>query len=389
MTLLLSSTICDLHVGFDEKTVETSSISPIAAALFRDIVNTTAPHLTALSLFETFPLASPDVALLSRCHNLCHLFLTGGDQTVLDAGAIRVLEHLGLLESLSLAIRLDGCNTAADLGLEIGFPELDHLCVSGSSLDVSNFVIAANLAALDMLEVTLVGLTNRLDVEECANNLGAYLPRGLPKVHLRVSTMSPHSPRAVLADILEPFFALSRLKSFECDLGAHIPHMSDDDFVNMAGFWPKLEWLGIGPVWGPREHDLRTVDWPTIDTLVGLAQHCPRLRTLNLPSLETTSLPSPEELPVLGRSRTQWLKLGWLSACGPHMYFDLAVLLDRLFPRLEKFEVRNLDQVEGGRQVFQYLQAMQTGRKHSRVFRQEPEMEVLTPVDSSEEEVDE
>ncbi|EIW52865.1 uncharacterized protein TRAVEDRAFT_75118 [Trametes versicolor FP-101664 SS1] len=240
-----------------------------------------------------------------------------------------------------------------------------------------------------MLEVTLVGLTNRSDVEECANKLGAYLPRGLPKVHLRVSTMSPRSPRAVLADILEPFFALSRLKSFECDLGAHIPHMSDDDFVNMAGFWPKLEWLGIGPVWGPRERDLNTVRWPTIDNLVGLAQQCPRLRIVNLPNLNTASLPLPEELPVLGRSRTQWLKLGWLSECDPHVYFDLAVLLDRLFPRLEKFEVRNFDQAEGGRQVFRYLQAMQTGRKHSRVFRQEPETEVLTSEDSSEEEEDE
>ncbi len=382
VTLLLSPSIREIQISFDKNTPIVPSLSPIAAALFLDIVKTTAPHLTDLFLFERFPLSSMQIPLLGRCHDLRHICLSDRNHIVLDVGAIRHLERLGPLETMSLAIRLGGCHTAADLDLQIGFPKLSYLNLAGNAIDVANFLVAARLAALANLEVTLAGSTDMSALEGCIARMGAQLFQSLRSLNLTV--MSPQSPTAILGDVIAPLYALKGLKSVGLDLGSHVPHTSDNDLTALACAWPNLDWLSIGGGSPPNVRRLTTLRRPTVRGLVELAQRCPHLRIINLPTLETSQLPSPESVPVLGRTRAKRLNLDWISASGGPVRFELAVLLDRLFPELEKFEVTNPGQEEAGRQVFRYLEAMQTGRRHSKLLPQEPE----TDAPKSEEEGD-
>ncbi|OJT05704.1 hypothetical protein TRAPUB_3472 [Trametes pubescens] len=285
---------------------------------------------------------------------------------------------------MSLAIRLGGCHTAADLDLQIGFPKLSYLNLAGNAIDVANFLVAACLAALANLEVTLAGSTDMSALEGCIARMGAQLFQSLRSLNLTVTTMSPQSPTAILGDVIAPLYALKGLKSVGLDLGSHVPHTSDNDLTALACAWPNLDWLSIGGGSPPNVRCLTTLCRPTVRGLVELAQRCPHLRIINLPTLETSQLPSPESVPVLGRTRAKRLNLDWISASGGPVCFELAVLLDRLFPELEKFEVTNPGQEEAGRQVFRYLEAMQTGRRHSKLLPQEPE----TDAPKSEEEGD-
>lgn len=386
VTLLLSPSIREIQISFDKNTLVAPSLSPIAAALFRDIVKTTAPNLTDLFLFERFPLSSSQIPLLGLCHNLRHICLSDRDHTVLDAGAIRLLERLGPLETMSLSIRLGECHTATDLDLKIGFPKLSYFNLAGSAVDVANFLVAARLVALKNLEVTLAGSTDMPALEECIAQMGAHLFQALRSLNMTVTTMPPQSPTAILGDVISPLYALKGLKSVGLDLGAYVPHTSDNDLIALACAWPKLDWLSIGGGSPPNVRRLTTLRRPTVRGLVELAQRCPRLRIINLPTLDTSQLPSPESVPTLGRARTKRLSLDWISASGGPVRFELAVLLDRLFPELEKFEVGNPGQEEAGRQVFRYLEAMQTGRRHSKLFPQEPEAKAPKLEEDSEEE---
>ncbi|EIW52862.1 uncharacterized protein TRAVEDRAFT_24251 [Trametes versicolor FP-101664 SS1] len=375
VTLLLSSSIRKLIVNFlgfapeDGKDLD-PDLPLIAAALFHDIVKTTAPHLTDLSLWDSFPLSPSHSALLGQCHNLRHLSVEG-EAIKFNADAIRALERLDSLKFAHMVIRLDDCQTAVDLRLQTGFPALKSLILDGSAPDVANFIIAARLVALKSVDVTLVDSTDMSAVKGCLTQIAAHLPRRLRSFRFTITSISPGSPAATLRELLDPLYSLNGMRSVSLDLGDHNYDISDDDLKDLACAWPVLDCFGISSTVGscvPRRKPLRC---PTIRGLVELAQHCPRLTAISLPALDTKMLPAPESVPVLGRSRMERLTLSYISASGSNMHFNLAVLLDRLFPTLEKLDIGTSGSEGVAREVFRYLEVMQQGREHSQLFWQD------------------
>ncbi|OJT05702.1 hypothetical protein TRAPUB_3470 [Trametes pubescens] len=343
LTLLFSQNIRSVHLAFKDDARPTSSkaLSFIATALFDNLIKNTGPRLEELCLFPRFPLAPTRVIALKTCPSLRHLFLSDSSYTILDEDDIRFLTQLSHLQSLSLTIVLDDTHTAADLQLGTGFPLLEELWLDGDVSDITN----------------------------------------LRSLHMTVKEVS-RTPPTALGDVILPLYALKRTKEFGCDIHTLALHTSDDDLRELAQAWPRLDWLHIGGgLASPGVRRASSFPRPSVRGLVGLAQRCPRLKVVDLPALEVAQLPPPESVPVFGRPTTV-LRLAWMppaSASGSGTYFSLAILLDRLFPKLEKFEIGEPGQPdEVGRRVYRYLEAMQAGRKHARLLEPSAQGEGLS-----------
>lgn len=372
VTLLFAPSMRDVHLAFDDtsKPVSQTALSPIASALFDELFNVAGPHLTELWLFRRFPLAPSRISAFEACRNLRHLLLVDLD-TVFDIRGIRLLEQLGPLLSLALTIRLDDSQSAVtELHLDTGFPALTGLWVCGSAPDVAKFVPAARPVALHTFDMAITGSTDMSSLQRCSADVGAHLPRTVREFRLAAKDVSRRSPTASLGDLLRPFYPQKRMRSVTFDLDDHVPHTSDDDLRELAQAWPRLDYIrvGGGAVVHPDVRILAALRRPTVRGLVELAQHCPRIRAIDLPVLDTTHLPSRDTIPVLGRIRAKHLRLSWVSSTDKRMHFDLAVLLDRLFPNLEGITIAAAGQEVPGKKVHQILEAMQMGRKHARLL---------------------
>ncbi|EIW52859.1 uncharacterized protein TRAVEDRAFT_24247 [Trametes versicolor FP-101664 SS1] len=369
ITLLFSPNLRSVHLAFKDDARPTSSkaLSFIATALFDDLVKNAGPRLEELCLFPRFPLVPERVIALKNCPNLRHLFLSDPSYTILDEDDIRFLTQFTHLRSLSLTIALDDNHTAADLQLGTGFPLLEELWLDGDVSDVTKFICAARPTMLHSLETTIARSTDIVHLREYMSEIGAHLP-SLRSLHMRVKEVS-RAPQTALGDIIRPLYALKRIKEFGCDTNPCVLHTSDDDLRELAHAWPRLDWLRIGCLSPVGVRRASSFSRPSVRGLVELAQHCPHLKVIDLPALDVAQLPPPESVPVIGRLMTV-LRLAWMPAnSSPNANFNLAILLDRLFPKLEKFEVgEHGHPEEAGRNVYQYLEAMQAGRKHARLL---------------------
>ncbi|KAI0631591.1 hypothetical protein C8Q77DRAFT_146817 [Trametes polyzona] len=367
--LLLASPIRELCLSFgtlkgqEDEPPSDDVLSRLVTVVFNEVVKGSPKELTHLSLLARFPLPAGCIPALAQCSSLQSLQLP--EYTLLDGKHLRGLATLQSLRSISLAVGLGECTAAADTNVGTVWGQLNELCLTASPSDAATFVAAARPQALTTFHLTVPDPVTLNSLQECLGELVSHLPQSIRDLQLGIRNPPPTS-EWTLSDVVHPFFGLRGLEEFACDLGACLPHLTDEDLAQVARAWPGLSRLDLLGSVKPRQESLAGLRRPTVHALAAFLRGCPGLRDLALPGLDTASFPPVHAVPVLD-SALERFTLAYLPATGAAGRFDFAVVVDRVCPRLEKLTLLCAGHVEGGRGVVRFLQAMRAGREHGRI----------------------
>ncbi|KAI0366712.1 hypothetical protein BV20DRAFT_971432 [Pilatotrama ljubarskyi] len=142
-----------------------------------------------------------------------------------------------------------------------------------------------------------------------------------------------------LADLFEPCLAFPDITAFELELFTNTPHVSDADLLQFATAWPKLRFFSVSHellVAHPRT-TIRTAQQarPTLNSLINLAQLCPSLYSLYIPTIDVSTIPSKDSVPVVRQTALRNLQVRELHGGRIANLLDVAVIINMLFPRVE------------------------------------------------------
>ncbi|PIL33643.1 hypothetical protein GSI_04266 [Ganoderma sinense ZZ0214-1] len=302
--------------------------------LFRTIFNVT-PHLTHLVIRHSHQaLFHPCLSNLPILH-MVHVVCLDQDEPA-NVDVLRTLSSVESLEELSIAVgaidRVDFC----------GFPALKKLNVSilsGPPHAMFDGFFSPRLRELSLLNEHY---GNSMDIDELlkmSTTLAKCFP-AMTDLTLALPLSVREGGSASLASALAPLFPLP-LSNFSLysQRALASPGLTDEFFSTLAQSWPHL--LEFSVVIPRASDDDALLSGTTAQSLLSLARGCPRLRTLQLPSMKS---PQPEEIggcAVLQHS-LRTLNVDWLAVGRPAVdpgdegpYRACALLLDKLFPDLD------------------------------------------------------
>ena len=314
----LSPSITHLRVSFRHGSMDSSTYvgepeAAIARALFRLILQKL-PNLATLTLSSDF--------------SALHLSESGAELNDL------MLPLLAHMPSLRVLVAFISHISETNSALKDTFCELRTLEVQGSSGDLSRFFSRVELAKLDTLRVYITESPDIHAVCHVFQAIHSAMVKDVRDIYLCITPESGlGQPPIHLREIIASLLTLENINHFHVVNIHYIPHVSDDDILALARAWPKLESLAI---W----HELRSspavFQNPGITSLVNLASLCPSLRYVNLPFIDVTSVPNKHALAFTGHAALRFLDLGsFVGAANTVNLFDLAIVLDLLFPNLE------------------------------------------------------
>ena len=127
---------------------------------------------------------------------------------------------------------------------------------------------------------------------------------------------------------------------------------------------------------------------PTVHALIALARHCPHLTCLCIPELDASVLPLVGSVPLMAHGPLDLCIQNLVGTEDIVTQFDVAGILDRLFPRLDlEYGIEELQRygdnpnpfLEESVNISNLLRAMQMGRRHypsgiERSEEREPEL---------------
>ncbi|KAI0366705.1 hypothetical protein BV20DRAFT_1094302 [Pilatotrama ljubarskyi] len=193
-------------------------------------------------------------------------------------------------------------------------------------------------------------------------------------LEVELPTLDTPVPALEAHRILRPFLSFKDLSDVRLSARKDTLRITDDDIGEITRTWPKLRKMHISSSTpGPHDEGSPTSDRPTVRALVELARHCPSLESLTLPCLDISGsrLPSSDSVPVL-RMPLSYLMFDSLVG-EDESDGKLAILLDRLFPNLHSCGIRGFlpANVERGGRIKTILKAMQLGREHERLRKEQ------------------
>ena len=198
---------------------------------------------------------------------------------------LRRLAGLKMLEKLSLRNTFD----ARDAAPCPGFKALWKLAIRGGATTVP--ALLACMPDLDLLHLCLDDMSSReMDaIQDIADVLSSGPGVDIIDLGLSVFTNEPEVAIQSVSTIIEPFFALKRIRQICFNSVQHIV-TRDEDLLKIGAAWPELECLLLGCF----DYDNEPIDPLTIDSVVELAYTCPRLQGVHLHPWDTVPVLLPE-----------------------------------------------------------------------------------------------
>ncbi|KAI0359226.1 hypothetical protein OH77DRAFT_1434524 [Trametes cingulata] len=351
----------------------------------------------------------PFVPTLCAFKQLRHLALKR--ECTLDHRGLAQLSQLTSLEVLSTNIALPFDRDAPlPPDLDFGaFPALRRVSLRGRAEHLAALFSGSQMPHLESLALQLVRRSTGLAPDAAFAASVARILHAVPATltSLTLTSMRRHAwlldldgpdTREPLVALLAP--ALERMRGlrtlaveFSC-----LPAVDDAAVAQMLDAWPALVELrihgslrpgrGVGASGGALEPPL-----PTLHTLVTVATRYPKLRSLELPQtdVEMAGALAAEAASLTTHHALQTLVLAphvddekdkddeddyWERRRGKgkkarvdkeQWKFDVALLVDRLFPHLDLPPSTHCDGLKWGA-VLEYLVCMQAGRRHAQLL---------------------
>ncbi|KAH9888421.1 hypothetical protein C8Q73DRAFT_710107 [Cubamyces lactineus] len=220
---------------------------------------------------------------------------------------------------------------------------LRKLCVKGDAEDITNLVEYAAGPALEVLDVHFT------DVQELPRDMifgyferiAAHISSRVHHLSLRLSRdqNSPSEPLAARR-FLRPLLPKAHLTHIALIYDNVFGSFSYRDLPKIVDAWPKLTVFRIEDTRSYLLQDGGVHTAPRIADLARFAKNHPDLRYLVIPMLNHHLLPPPRKFPKLDH-KLEILRICTLKKDAAYeSLFDMALLLDRLFPNLDLCEAR-------------------------------------------------
>ena len=287
-----------------------------------------------------------------------------------DASVLTVIGQFHYLRTLSMRIADDCAHLQGCL------QSLTELRIGGRALHIQSFLVATAPPLLQGLALFFMQDPSTEHLMQCISVMLATVPFTLSTLVLESNiTLNPTLASAM--DVIQPALVLRSLTSFAFKIKP-LPSISDTDLTAMITAWPLLTTLRI-----PKGHHPGVASGeqvppgsrPTAAILPAIAARCPHLRSLELPEVDLGSTPALDALPPPLSPAHGLRALDLTSRCADrHACMRAAVMLDRLFPRMELPLIRGGMYGDGEKgekgwaAVVGLLGAMQAGRKHGEAF---------------------
>ena len=260
---------------------------------------------------------------------------------------------------------------------------LVELHIGGSASHIKSFLTATSPPLLRRLSLRFSRdpITDLL--MQCLSSISTSVPLTLSALTLD-SALAFTPPLTSVLDLVQPALAFRALSEFTFTFRP-LPSISDADILTMLAAWPTLTTLRI-------EHDHIFIHpspgpvRPTALLFPSIATGYPHLDTLELPEVDLTATPALDALPwpsprghdlrALDMARElDFRGIGNVSGnrTDKHACMRAAVMLDRLFPRMElpcmlRGGTRDDGEEKGWAAVVRLLHAMHAGRAHGDAF---------------------
>ncbi|KAI0359197.1 hypothetical protein OH77DRAFT_1010464 [Trametes cingulata] len=264
-----------------------------------------------------------------------------------------MLEHLSslpCLRDLTLRYGWDDDTEFEDV-VRYPLPLVEKIRLSSTLPGLANVLGVVSFAALSSLEFEAWYYCHILDIAISTDlpPILSALPSGLRRLHVAIACISCDDkhhlePAGVFATLAQSQPGLEDVSfTFQGFLG----HLNTNEMLlAAAGSWPNLTSYRLAFQFGSdsvhRPTNRNTPPWyrrrdgslPSVATLIRFAESHPRLRHLHLPGIDMCgSLPSRRTfVPALNHGLRS-LDLSFLQQDRP--LFELALILDKLFPNLD------------------------------------------------------
>ncbi|KAI0644920.1 hypothetical protein C8Q79DRAFT_740922 [Trametes meyenii] len=285
--------------------------------------------------------------LLCSISTLRHLAI--GEGSFIDSCD---LEKAHALHSLSAELVIED-PTQSEFGV---FPALHRLALRGRPEHLATFFAGSSIPVLGSLTLEFI---EDPPLADCVSSIFEHVPSKLTSLSLKRTRNKPEDyhaflytgripPPVILLEVLEHTFRFSALERVEIDF-AFLPMVDDEIMECLLSAWPRLTELRIYPGFVDGDRIMPrpgfsyiggtpTPQCPSERTLLKVAKRCPRLLHLELP--RTTFFDAARLLDEVEQDmshaghglRTLVFKSDTQEE---QVLFDVARLIDRLFPRLE------------------------------------------------------
>ncbi|KAM5545035.1 hypothetical protein V8D89_001146, partial [Ganoderma adspersum] len=350
------------------------TLTPAAAADAGSILqelSIKSPGLTRLHLDyrDKIILGRDNLSCLSRFTKLEVLHILDNHSTF-DEGLLRILVDLKKLISFTASILLEDSSDTSQLNLQGCLQELTTLNLRGSAPHLARLILSCSMPRLTRICLWVASHLESFPIAlaSICRHIG---PHTLTSFRAHVLTPQ-HGPPPFLQTILHPLLSFINLEELEFFFAEHAP-LRDEDLVRFVRAWPKLRMLVLQQHEARRRMPETLVPRPTLFGLVEVARGWPRLDRLCIPDLDVIAIPHRDLLPLLGHDLSYLCIQNVFGALDEDRQLNVALLLDRLFPRLNlNSGINELphygvdDQPRGlnAENIARFLRAMQIARTH-------------------------
>lgn len=346
-----------------------NAVAPIAGLALQEC-SIIAPEITQLCVYPDMSIGREHLMCLSRFTRMEKLYLS--DHFSFDEDLLLSLVSLRDLMHLKVSVVLRGSTDSAPLDFSSGFQKLTELDIHGPPAHLARFILASSMPRLNNLSIWFG--SHRPDGIEIA--LASICRHIDPHVltHFEIQAENFVQPPRFLMHLLEPLLPFANLEEVVVHIKA-LP-LRDQDVVRIARAWPKLRVLRLkeshATLLDPNREP-GSVERPTVHALIALARHCPHLTCLCIPELDASVLPLVGSVPLMAHGPLDLCIQNLVGTEDIVTQFDVAGILDRLFPRLDlEYGIEELQRygdnpnpfLEESVNISNLLRAMQMGRRH-------------------------
>ena len=347
-----------------------AAVSDATASILQEVF-VKCPNLNRLFVWHNVSVDHQHLMDLSRFTQMEVLDIN--HRSPFDEDLLPTLANLRNLTRLEIHILLRDLTNASQLDLKHGFKKVTRLVVHGPHAHLARFILASSMPLLNHLCLGVgVHPTDGFDtsLKSICRHIGPYALTYFRVELGRFDRLSP--PFMTLLTPILPFVKLEQVEFF---FDHHTP-LCDDYLDRIARAWPQLRTLILlqsnDTMFDP-DRDPGSLDRPTLRGLVELARGCPKLERLCVPDLDATSVPPADSVPLMAHGPLNLCIQNLVGAEGEERQLEVAVVLDRLFPRLKlKSGIHELPglgfnenrYLEESKDITKLLRAMQAAREH-------------------------
>ncbi len=353
-----------------DQRADMATIATITASLLQEFA-VKSPGLIRFSFFPFKTVNCEYLTCLSQFAQMEQLVLSS--HSILDEDLLMVLTRPTNLTHLGASILLRDPSESGQLDLKDGFQKLTNLSLElHRQPSLPRFFFATSMPRLRDLSIRLrdqLADGFHTSFPSICRHIG---PHTLTRLQVELDDFA--HPPPFLMELLEPLLPFANLEELELLFEEHLP-LRDEDIARFAHAWPKLRVLlfmqSEATVSEP-DREPGAVERPTLHGLITLARGCPQLGRLCVPDLDVSALPQADGVPLLAHGPLDLCVQNLVGAEDGERQLDVAVALDRLFPRLKlKFGIEELAGydnpnpfLEDSENVSRLLRAMQIARRN-------------------------